>query len=290
MISISLVLATISRTDEVIRLLESLIRQTYKDFELIVIDQNSDNRVMDILDKYTDKLCIRHLRSEAGLSLARNVGIEHARGLIIGFPDDDCWYPEDLLRNVMLLFQEDPGRQALTGWYVDPNSGSNNSVILRLKPGRVSLNTPMKWGSAINLFVRRELISVIGLFNLNLGPGSHTEFSSGEDTDYVLRILRSGMYIYFDSFAIRVFHVYRSNISIAGIERARKYNLCIGHLLRLHRLSWWIVARFFVRPLGGFVKSCCQVDPLSRTFYWTVLYSRIKGYTFKPNNALRDTV
>jgi glycosyltransferase involved in cell wall biosynthesis len=283
--TISLVLATISRTVEVSRFLDTLARQTYRDFELIIVDQNSDDRLTNIINQYSNCICIRHLRSKAGLSLSRNTGLAHAQGNIVGFPDDDCWYPDNLLSNVVYLFQQDSSRQALTGWYVDPDNKNYNSNILRETPGRVSFYTPMKWGSTISLFIRREVTDVIGFFNINLGPGSGTKLGSGEDTDFLLRILSHGIYTYFDSNRICVFHEYKTNVSIEGIERARKYNYCTGFLLRYHRLPWLIVGRFLLRPLFGCLKSIVQIDPLSTRFFWAVLSGRLAGFLLRFVNA-----
>ena len=82
----SLVLATVGRTDELRRFLAHLDTQTHREFELVVVDQNKDERLKPILEPYRGKFPILHLPSEQGLSRARNVGIEHARGDVIGFP------------------------------------------------------------------------------------------------------------------------------------------------------------------------------------------------------------
>ena len=109
---ISLVVATRNRVTELERLLDSLEAQAYRDFEVIVIDQNADDRLLAILGKHS-QLTIHHLRSAPGLSRARNVGLEVARGEIISFPDDDCWYPPQLLAEVIDWFQAHPEYDAL---------------------------------------------------------------------------------------------------------------------------------------------------------------------------------
>jgi glycosyltransferase involved in cell wall biosynthesis len=89
----SLVLATVGRTQEVARFLDSLARQTYRDFELIVVDQNPDDRLVELLRPFELRFPIIHLRCERGVSRARNLGPKYVSGDIVGFPDDDCWYP-----------------------------------------------------------------------------------------------------------------------------------------------------------------------------------------------------
>ena len=70
---VSLIMPTINVTKELDLFLQSLVQQTYQDFELIVVDQNPDRRVLDIVMKYEDKIEIKYIRSsQKGLSLNRN--------------------------------------------------------------------------------------------------------------------------------------------------------------------------------------------------------------------------
>lgn len=100
---ISLLVATINRTVELERFLASLDTQTYRNFEVIVIDQNPDDRLVPVLCRHAG-LAISHLRSGRGLSKARNVGLRATKGEIIAIPDDDCWYPPQLLSTVAAWF------------------------------------------------------------------------------------------------------------------------------------------------------------------------------------------
>jgi len=93
---VSLILATKNRVEEVDRFVRSLADQGYGDLELIVVDQNEDDRLAAILAQSNLRFPIVHLRSKAGLSHARNVGIRAATGDIILVQDADLEYsPED---------------------------------------------------------------------------------------------------------------------------------------------------------------------------------------------------
>ena len=70
-IKISLILCTVNRKIEVIEFIESLIKQNYKNFELIIVDQNSDNRIPKIVQQYNKLINILHVKSAIGLSKAR---------------------------------------------------------------------------------------------------------------------------------------------------------------------------------------------------------------------------
>ena len=93
----SIIIATINRTEENLRLLKSIAAQQYNDIEVIYADQNNDDRLNPILAQYRLLFPILHLRSQKGLSRSRNEALAFAQGEIICFPDDDCWYPPILL-------------------------------------------------------------------------------------------------------------------------------------------------------------------------------------------------
>src|SRR5258706_3480193 len=110
----SLILATINRTAELEIFLNSLKLQTFRDFELIVVDQNSDYRLAPILENYAGVFPINNLRSEKGLSRARNKAIMAAGGAILSFPHDDCWYSPNLLGEINCFFHDNLGVDRLT--------------------------------------------------------------------------------------------------------------------------------------------------------------------------------
>ncbi|MCU6295034.1 glycosyltransferase family A protein [Escherichia coli] len=87
---ISLIMPTLNRYDDIYLLMDSLENQTYKNFELIVVDQNDNSKVKEIVDKYIDKLDIKYIKSsKKGLSYNRNVSIENDVGKKIGYIDDE---------------------------------------------------------------------------------------------------------------------------------------------------------------------------------------------------------
>jgi glycosyltransferase involved in cell wall biosynthesis len=104
---ISLIVASWNRTVEPERLLKSLDDQTYREFEVIMGDQNQDQRLDTVVRTHPD-LRVKHLRLERGLSRARNAALPLVGGDIIAFPDDDCWYSPELLAKVKSWFEEHP--------------------------------------------------------------------------------------------------------------------------------------------------------------------------------------
>jgi glycosyltransferase involved in cell wall biosynthesis len=91
----SVIVPVYNRIDEVSDLLESLSRQTNRDFEIILVEDGSTEPCKHIADQYADRLDLQYYhKSNEGRSIARNYGIERARGEYFIFFDSDCVIPE----------------------------------------------------------------------------------------------------------------------------------------------------------------------------------------------------
>ena len=97
---VSVIIPTHNRAWALAGAIDSVLAQNYKNFELIVIDDGSTDNTSDLIDGYSGKLAL--IRQEnAGVSAARNRGIESSRGEFIAFLDsDDTWLPQKLSRQM----------------------------------------------------------------------------------------------------------------------------------------------------------------------------------------------
>ena len=263
---ISLVTATLGRVDEINILLDSLVKQTYKNFELIIVDQNEHYKVQNIVDRYTNILNIKYIRSSTkGLSYNRNVGIKECSGDIIGFPDDDCYYSDNLLEEIVYTFKEKKNKITLVEAY---DSITKNIFIS--KTDVVSRKSLFKYAISFNLFV---IFDKMKLFDERLGVG--TFFSSGEETDYIWQLLDKKDIAIFAKKA-KVFHP--QNAASNNYERAYSYGLGFGALFkkeilgRKHYTYFIMYLKYLIRCIGGIVLSS------NKKFYWGSLKGRIKGF------------
>lgn len=94
----SIIVAVYNRPEEVAELLESLVAQTYRDFEVVIVEDGSAVPCKDVCDRYTDRLTIRyHSKPNSGPGLSRNYGCRRAVGDYFVFLDSDCMAPPGYL-------------------------------------------------------------------------------------------------------------------------------------------------------------------------------------------------
>ena len=118
---------------------------------------------------------------------------------------------------------------------------------------------------------------MIGPFDEQLGLGSGQPWSSGEETDYLIRALDTGVRIEYDPELV-VLHDEKAFAPIALRSAGAREGASIGYLLRKHRYSAGTVGKMFVRPLGGAAVALARRDPARARFHLSTLRGRVAGY------------
>jgi glycosyltransferase involved in cell wall biosynthesis len=179
---VSIIIPTYNRAWIVRDAIDSVLGQTYADFELIVVDDGSTDRTPEILNSYGDRLRVIR-QANQGVSAARNRGIGASSGPLIALLDsDDIWLPEKLTVQVD-FFKKHPSALICQTEEIWIRNG------LRVNPGKRhrkpsgviferSLDLCLVSPSAV--MVRRALLEVVGLFDENL--------PACEDYDLWLRV------------------------------------------------------------------------------------------------------
>ena len=193
----TLIIPTLGRTAELDRLFASLAMQEFTGFDCLVIDQNAGSLIDDVLDRWWSRISIRRLRSLPGASRSRNLGLLHATGDIVAFPDDDCWYSGGLLSAVAAWFEGHPEFGILTVGARDDEGIVSGNRWLR-KRCEIRHHNAFRTTFCSTLFVRRALASAGDRFDEAIGPGSATGCHGGDETDYVLDLLNRGVRGFFD--------------------------------------------------------------------------------------------
>jgi glycosyltransferase involved in cell wall biosynthesis len=272
-IKISLLLATVGRTEELANFLLHLDAQTYRCFELIVIDQNADDRLVPILSKYAEHFPIRRCRSGRGLSRARNAGLPVATGDVIAFPDDDCWYPPDLLERVAAIFSGNSALDGITGRPLDKSFARFHTTSGSIDKYNVFLRC-----SSFTIFLRRRVVEAVGVFDEALGVGTTTPYIAAEESDYLVRALAAGFHLDFHA-ELSVFHKQPTTFFDSAYNRkARGYNLAVGHVLRKHNYPLWYAVRTWARAFAGMCVAALTVKAPKVRYHANVLIGRVMGY------------
>lgn len=244
--AVSLIVATKGRADPLRDLFESLEAQLFRDFEVVVVDQNDDDRV-GAPDREGWSFPVTHLRTpdERGASRARNSGRTAARGAVLLFPDDDCWYPPWFLGRAMDRMSE-LGADVLSGRAA---SAEGHDINGRYEQARTRIDRANVWTTGIEwvVFFKRAAFDAIGGYDPAIGVGAATPWQSCEAQDIMLRAIAAGFACVFDP-EIYGHHALFDINTPAMRRKGRSYARGLGYVLRVHRYSPLQMARWLLRP------------------------------------------
>ena len=191
----SIIIPLYNRPQEIKELLETLMLQTYKQFEVLVIEDGSKDDAADIVKSFADKLDVKYfVKPNEGQGFTRNYGFERAKGDYFIIFDSDCLIPEDYLQIV---------NNSLANSWLDAYGGpdaSHPSFTPIQKAISYSMTSPFTTGGirgnkkGIGQFHPRS-------FNMGISrlvwekAGGFIITRSGEDIEYSIRVHSMGFKI-----------------------------------------------------------------------------------------------
>jgi GT2 family glycosyltransferase len=188
----SVIIPVYNRPDEVDELLQSLTRQSFKDFEVIIVEDGSSVPCKNVADRYQDILNIRYYsKPNSGPGQTRNYGAKRSRGEYLIILDSDCILPEDYFQEVEKELQETPadafgGPDRAHASFTDVQKAINYSMTSFFTTGGIrggKKKMDKFYPRSFNMGVRREVYEALGGF-------SRMRF--GEDIDFSIRIFKGG--------------------------------------------------------------------------------------------------
>lgn len=284
----SLILSTINRKTEFEQFIKSLVKQNFphSQFELIIIDKN-DPKIIDlslIVQKYRNKINIKHYYSSfISLSVSRNIGLRKARGQFVAFPDDDCIYSTNTLKNVL---------NNLKNNNADVVSGIIYSQADHITPLLTQVQKTETWLNNYNMisnnimsaafFVRRNKLGR-EVFDINFGVpgGKHTRYGSAEETDFLFRLFQKGLTFYFSP-DIKIYHPIST--SKTRSLTAYRYGIGVGALYAKHLLKtkegWFFLSwlKLLTRAVGGVLLSFIKLQFRDCYIYLASFLGRLYGF------------
>ncbi len=190
---ISVIIATKHRKQDLIRCLKALAKSSWKDFEVIIIDQSTTPALVSQVH-----VNIRYVHEPgSGKSNALNIATRIARGDILAFTDDDCIVSPHWLSSIKKQFDKDPNVLAVFG-NTFPYRPKNHTlqvcpsvfVTRRVRMFKKPLLHSKYIGFGNNMAFRKSVFDSFGPFKTWLGPGSLG--SNAEDAEFALRVLTAG--------------------------------------------------------------------------------------------------
>ena len=142
---ISVIIPTFNREKTILRAIDSVLSQTYKDIELIIVDDGSTDNTKDIVESIDDIRIKYIFQKNSGAAEARNTGIKNAQGKYIAFQDsDDYWYPDKLEKQ--LAYLED-NEADIVFCKLKRNNYGNNDICPNLREGQVDYENILTYPS-----------------------------------------------------------------------------------------------------------------------------------------------
>jgi glycosyltransferase involved in cell wall biosynthesis len=281
---LSLVVATLGRTEQVGRLLRSLASQdpagtgAGTGFEVVVVDQNDDDRLLPVLAGWPFPVRRLHTPGERGASRARNRGWRACGGEVVLFPDDDCWYAPGFLARSLALMRG-LGCDVLCGRAADETGRSING---RFEPVAQPISRANVWTTGIEwmVFFRRAVLEAVDGFDEAVGIGAASPWQSSEHQDILLRAMAAGFTCRYDP-AVAGHHeeIVAGPPDARTLTKARGYARGMGHVLRVHGFPLRTRGLYVLRPVAAAALALAGGRGYMVPYYREVAIGRLEGAT-----------
>ncbi|MCR8968938.1 glycosyltransferase family 2 protein [Facklamia sp. 7083-14-GEN3] len=242
---VSIIIPTFKRPERVVRAVESVLKQDYDNYEIIVVDDNDPNskerkETSNNLQKYsklTNFIYIEHSENKNG-SAARNTGIRNSNGKYITFLDDDDEYYENKLRiqaNCLDSIGEEWGLCYTS--YEKIDRFGNRQYSLEKSEGNLyiqALSKNLFIGSGSNFMIRKSVIDKIGVFD--------ETFIRNQDLEFLVRALKSYKIKYVDEITFLIHNEVREmkfsykDLKVINENYRLKFNSYISSLSTKDRI------------------------------------------------------
>lgn len=188
----SIIVPVFNRPDEVDELLESLLSQEEKDFEVIIVEDGSQVPCKKVCDKYADRLDLHYYYKEnSGPGQSRNYGAERAKGDYLLILDSDVVLPKGYIRAVSEELNREPadafgGPDCAHESFTDTQKAISYSMTSFFTTGGIrggKKKLDKFYPRSFNMGIRRDVYQELGGFS---------KMRFGEDIDFSIRIFKAG--------------------------------------------------------------------------------------------------
>ncbi len=196
---VSIIIVSLNRKTELLNCIESINSQTYKNYEILLIDNNSDDNSSEIIKSKFPNTKVYKTYKNLGTSYTRNAGIKFSEGEIIWFLDSDAYLKDNnVLFNLIKKFNSQKEIDGMGGEAVlndkDEIIGTKKLTLYQngmIKGHIDNSNKPSKVKvlATCNLLIKKKAVEEVGGFD-------HFYFFYLEDLDLTYRIFKKGYQLY----------------------------------------------------------------------------------------------
>ena len=220
--TISVVMPAYNAEKTIVQSVNSVLKQSFSDFELLIINDGSTDRTVDLLnDSFQDPRIQAISYENGGLPMARNRGMENASGEFIAFLDSDDMWSSDKLEKQLNALQASDNAGAVYSWTLTMSHDGT-----QFHPGKSPTHKGNIYpdlllsnfiASGSNIMIRKEVFQKIGGFDVTL--------KSSEDWDYYLRIAKEYLFAVVEE--PQIFYRQSNNSMSSKIETMERYHFLV---------------------------------------------------------------
>ncbi len=167
---ISIIIATHNSEKYLEQCLNSIFKQSYKNYEIIVIDNKSSDKTLKIIKKYEKFIDIWISEPDEGIFHAMNKGIEISKGKIISILNSDDYYTQNALKIIVKYFNYNSNIDFVFG------TVRKNKIFSGFKPSKIRWKFNIYPSHSAGFFIKKKIHDRIGLYNLNYRHSNDYDF------------------------------------------------------------------------------------------------------------------
>lgn len=238
---VSIIMPAFNSENTISQSIESVLNQTYQNWELIVVDDGSEDGTRDLLNRFQDQRIHIRTQTNQGISAARNKAIEHAQGDFIAFLDaDDYWLPVKLEKQVAAITAKEAGSGLIHSNYREFNERGEYAPKPHKHIPKDRFSGEVYNDLIIHDFVAtstvmldKRVLSQSGWFDTSLKAGvdwdlwirvaRHTRFAYLDETLAYYRLNPRGVSKNYMSYEKELGKIYASHLMNSDLAKNRKY-------------------------------------------------------------------
>jgi len=192
----SIVIPTYNSKNTILKCIESCINQSYKEFEIIVVDDCSSDDTIEIIKEYKvknniDNIIIEKLNVNGGASVARNIGIKIARGTYVALLDSDDYFHPNKLEIISKLLLLNNNIDLIGHDYYIETEDEISFANINIK------NIELKKIACCSLLLKNFAVTPSIVFKQEINTLFNEKMRYTEDHEFFLRVCHSNFKIYY---------------------------------------------------------------------------------------------